>query len=562
MAAVKADLVIKNGKIATVDKNFTYVEAVATRGGWIIDRGTNAEMEAYIGPDTQVIDAGGRLVLPGANDSHMHAVHTGYTLSPTFLDFSGPEYDSMDKILSKLKKACDEAAPGQWVFGCGFVDSNIKELAAENRIMNRWDLDPVSPNVPVAMTDFSLHSMVCNSKALEVAGIDKNYPEIPASVGMIDRDENGEPVGRFHEWGAQNLLCEKCPILTDAELEDAIRRVQHALNEQGITSHTDILGEGGEHVFRGTWGTRPIHIYEKMAERGELTARVSIAYFSAIGGEESYDSIIRGTERVSANIPEFKDRNWVKGDAIKFFVDLGGPTWQRKGIRPEGSFVTAWGLDEDTLIEEVQRTIIELHRMGWQVCIHSCGGGSMDACIEGLAKANQLYPGKDLRHFLIHCDDTTKEAAAKMVKNGILAAIQPTAANIVFGWNTPVLTDKEEIFNYQAYTDLGACLTGGSDSTCFSMNWRQGMQFCMTRTTADGYCARPDLAMKREDAIRMYTTNGAYQEHMEHVRGSIEVNKVADFQILDTDIMTCPVTEIGSSKVVMTICGGKVVYQA
>ena len=200
--------------------------------------------------------------------------------------------------------------------------------------------------------------------------------------------------------------------------------------------------------------------------------------------------------------------------------------------------------------------------MGWQVCIHACGGGSMDACIEGFAQANQLYPGKDLRHCLIHCDDTTKECAAKMVKNGVLAAIQPTAANIVFGWNTPVLTDKEEIFDYQAYTDLGACLTGGSDSTCFSMNWRQGMQFCMTRTTADGYCARPDLAMKREDAIRMYTINGAYQEHMEHIRGSIEVNKVADFQILDKDVMTCPVTEIGSANVVMTICGGKVVYEA
>lgn len=557
---VKADLVLKNGKIATVDQNFNYVEAVAVRDGWIIDRGTDAEMEAYIGPDTKVIDAGGKLVLPGANDSHMHAVHTGYTLSPAFLDFSGPSYDCMEKILSKVKDACAKAGPGEWVFGCGFVDGNIKELAAEGRIMNRYDLDPVSPDTPVVLTDFSLHSMVCNSKALEVAGIDKHYPEIPASVGMIDRDESGEPVGRFHEWGAQNILCEKCPILSDTELEEAIRNVQRALNKEGVTSHTDILGEGGEHVFRGTWGTRPIEIYEKMAERGELTARVSVNVFSAIQGAESYDAIIRGTDRI--RLPEFKDRNWVKADAVKFFVDLGGPTWQRKGVRPEGSFVTAWGLEEEELIQEVQRTIIELHRMGWQVCIHSCGGGSMDACVEGFARANRLYPGKDLRHFLIHCDDTTKELAAKMVKNGVLAAIQPTAANIVFGWNTPVLTDKEEIFDYQAYTDMGAILTGGSDSTCFSMNWRQGMQFCLTRTTADGYCARPDLAMNREDAVRLYTINGAYQEHMEHLRGSIEVNKVADFQILDKDIMTCPATEIGSANVVMTICNGKVVYEA
>ncbi len=557
---VKADLVIKNGKIATVDKNFNYVEAVACRNGFIIDRGTTAEMEAHIGPDTKVIDAGGKLVLPAANDSHMHACHTGFTMSPSFLDFNGPAYNSLQVIQDKIRQAVAKAGPGEWVFGCGHVDANIKELAAEGRPLLKQDLDAVSTSVPIVLTDFSLHNMVANSKAMEIAGIDRNYPDIPHSIGTIERDADGELTGRFIEWGAQNLLMAHCPILTDAELEDCIRRVQRALNENGITSHEDILGEGGDHLFRGTWGSRVIDIYEKMAEKGELTARVSVNVFSAITGAANYDAIIRGTDRVK--LPEFKDRNWVKADAIKFFVDLGGPTWQRPGIRPEGSFASSWDGTEEEQIKEITRTIIELHRMGWQIAIHSCGGGSMDTCIDAIEQAQQLYPGKDLRHFLIHCDDTTKECCAKMVKNHIGAAIQPTAANIVFGWNTPVLTDKEAIFDYQAYTDLGANLTGGSDSTCFSMNWREGMQFCMTRTTFDGYCARPDLVMKREDAIRMYTINGAYQEHMEHARGSIEVNKVADFQILDKDVMTCPVNEIGQAKVVMTICGGKVVYEA
>lgn len=560
MAVVKADLVIKNGKIATVDKNFNYVEAVATRGGYIIDRGTNKEMEAYVGPDTKVIDAGGKLVLPGANDSHMHAAHTGFTMSPTFLDFNGPQHNSLKGIQEIISKAAAKAGPGEWVFGCGHVDANIAELAAEGRPMNRWDLDAATKDVPVVLTDFSLHNMVANSKALEIAGIDRNYPEIPHSLGTIERTPDGELNGRFIEWGAQNLLMKSCPILSDEELVDCIRRVQGALNKEGITSHTDILGEGGDYLFRGTWGSRVIDIYEKMAEKGELTARCSVNVFSPIMGQANYDATIRGTDRIK--LPVFKDRNWVKADAVKFFVDLGGPTWQRKEYRPEGSFASSWDGTEDEQIVQITRTIIELHRLGWQIAIHSCGGGSMDTCIEAFAQANQLYPGKDLRHFLIHCDDTTKECAAKMVKHGVLAAIQPTAANIVFGWNTPVLTDKEEIFDYQGYTDLGACLTGGSDSTCFSMNWRQGMQFCMTRTTAAGYCARPDMAMKREDAIRLYTINGAYQEHMEHIRGSIEVNKVADFQILDKDVMTCPVTEIGSANVVMTICDGKVVYSA
>ena len=557
---VKADLVIKNGKIATVDKNFNYVEAVACRNGFIIDRGTTAEMEAHIGPDTKIIDAGGKLVLPAANDSHMHACHTGFTMSPSFLDFNGPAYNSLQVIQDKIRQAVAKAGPGEWVFGCGHVDANIKELAAEGRPLLKQDLDAVSTSVPIVLTDFSLHNMVANSKAMEIAGIDRNYPDIPHSIGTIERDADGELTGRFIEWGAQNLLMAHCPILTDAELEDCIRRVQRALNENGITSHEDILGEGGDHLFRGTWGSRVIDIYEKMAEKGELTARVSVNVFSAITGAANYDAIIRGTDRVK--LPEFKDRNWVKADAIKFFVDLGGPTWQRPGIRPEGSFASSWDGTEEEQIKEITRTIIELHRMGRQIATHSCGGGSMDTCIDAIEQAQPLYPRKDLRHFLIHCDDTTKECCAKMVKNHIGAAIQPTAANIVFGWNTPVLTDKEAIFDYQAYTDLGANLTGGSDSTCFSMNWREGMQFCMTRTTFDGYCARPDLVMKREDAIRMYTINGAYQEHMEHARGSIEVNKVADFQILDKDVMTCPVNEIGQAKVVMTICGGKVVYEA
>jgi predicted amidohydrolase YtcJ len=555
-----ADLVIKNGKIATVDKNFSFVESVAVRDGFIIDRGTNEEMEAYTGPGTRVINAGGNMVLPGGSDAHIHAAHTGFTMTPNFMDFNSPSYTSMKNIRDKIAAACAKAGPGEWVFGCGFVDNNIKELAAEKRIMNRWDIDPVAPDVPVVLTDFSLHSMVCNSKALEIAGIDKSFPAIPASMGFILRNDEGEPIGRFIEWGAQNQLLKHCPILNDKELETCIRLVQGALNKEGITSHNDILGSGGEFLFRGTWGSRVIDIYEKMARRGELTARVDITVFSCIMGEACYDAIIRGTDHL--RLPEFHNRDWVKADAVKFFVDLGGPTWQRKEYRPPNSFITSWNGTEEEQIKEITRTIIELHRMGWQVGIHSCGGGSMDCCIDAFAEAAHLYPGKDLRHFLIHADDMTEASAAKMAKYGILAAPQPTAANIVFGWNLPVLTDKDQIFNYQAYADLGLVQCGSSDSTCFSMNWREGMQFCCTRTTKAGVSARTDLSMKREDAIRMYTINGAYMAHMDRRRGSIEVNKLGDFQILDKDILTCPADEIGLARVVTTICGGKIVYEA
>ncbi|WP_308615927.1 amidohydrolase [uncultured Enorma sp.] len=558
-AVVTADLVIVNGKIATVDKNFTYVEAVATRDGWIIDRGTTEEMKAYIGENTKVIDAGGKLVLPAANDSHCHAVHTGFTLMPGFLDFNGPQWTKLADVQAKIREAAEAAGPGEWVFGCGLVYDQIDVLHEEGRVLVKQDLDAATTDVPVIVTDFSLHCMIANSKALELAGIDDSYPEIPPSLGFIERDEEGHLNGRFVEWGAENILCEKLPILTDEEFMDCIRRVQAAFNKEGITSHEDILGEGGEYLFRGTWGTRPIEIYEQMAEKGELTARVSINIFSAIEGEETYSSIIRGTDRIK--LPEFKDRNWVKADAIKFFVDLGGPTWQRPGIRQTDP-VVSWKGTEEEYYEEIKRTIIELHRKGWQVCVHSCGGGSNDCCAEAMFEANQLYPGKDLRHFLIHVDDMTLDLAKKCGENGVLAAIQPSNGDIVFEGNCATLTDKDRCFNWQGCTDAGIIFTGGSDTTCFPINWRKGMQFAVTRKTSSGFTAHPELAMNREDAIRMYTINGAYQEHLENVRGSIEINKVADFQILDTDVMTCPAEEIGQSKVVMTICDGKVVYEA
>ena len=126
-----ADLVILNGTICTVDRLFSYCQAVAVRQGTIIDRGTTDQMKAYIGKDTKVIDAQGKLVLPGSNDSHMHACHTGFTMSPSFLDLNGPHYDSLKIIQDKVALAVSKAGPGEWVFGCGFVDSNIKELAAE-----------------------------------------------------------------------------------------------------------------------------------------------------------------------------------------------------------------------------------------------------------------------------------------------------------------------------------------------------------------------------------------------------------------------------------------------
>jgi predicted amidohydrolase YtcJ len=554
-------LVLRNGKVATVDKDFSFHEAVAVKDGWIVGVGTGEEMSGHIGPDTRIVDLGGKVLLPAANDAHLHATLTGYRLGKSFVNV-GLEtgIKTVKDLQSIVADAVSKAEPGQWVFGGGFLEFLLEECAAEDRGLNRWDLDPVSPDNPVILNDFGLHTMVANSKALELAGIDKDYRELAHEEGILERDEaTGEPNGRLFEWSSHDLVSRHCPVVSEEEIEQCILRVQRALNEQGAASHVDIVGLGVENTFMGVSRERAIHVYEKMFREGKLTARVSLAVNPCVGGIESYSSVMAAMDKM--DLPVFSDKNWVKADAIKLFGDQGA--WLRpREDRPDGEGRSIFpGETDEEQAEEITRTIIELHRRGWQVCIHAIGGKTIDVAVDAYAQAQEMYPREAPRHYIIHADDMTVENAKKMSKYRIGSSPQPIAANIVASMNAERMSAGEELFNWQAYMGEGACVAGGSDAPCFSFNWREGVQFAVTRVTAIGQPVRPDLAMKLEDAIRMYTIEGAKQEHMESVRGSIEVGKAADFQVLGRDIFECPKNEIGNIPVVMTICAGKIVYE-
>jgi predicted amidohydrolase YtcJ len=557
---VIAELVLINGKVAVLDKRNTFHQAVAVKDGWIIDVGSNDEISARIGPATKVIDLGGKVLLPAANDAHLHATLTGLMLESGFLNVGTPDIKSVRDLRERVASAVAGKKPGQWIYGSGFLEFLLEECAAEGRGLNRWDLDPVSPDNPVMLTDFGLHTLVVNSRALEIAGIDKNFRSLSPEEGILERDpKTGEPNGRLFEWSAHHLIGNHCPVVSEEELETLILRVQKALNEQGATSHNDIIGRGLERIFFGVSREKVLHVYEKLRREGKLTARVSIAINPCIEGIEDYEHTLRGIDEMS--LPVFEDRNWVKADAIKLFGDQG--IWLRpREDRPGGAGRSVFpGQSDDEQAGNISRTIIELHRRGWQVCIHAIGGKTIDTAVDAFAQAQEMYPRETPRHYIIHADDMTVENAKKMSRYNIGSSPQPIAANIVAGMNAPRLTAGEELFNWQAYIDEGVSVAGGSDSPCFSFNWREGVQFAVTRTTMAGQQIRPDLAMNLTDAIRMYTLFGAYQEHMENVRGAIEINKVADFQVLGRDIFTTPLNEIAKIPVVMTICAGKIVFE-
>lgn len=559
---VEADLILLNGKIATIDDQFSFTEAVAVVNGWIIDVGKTEEIKKYTGSRTRVIDLQGKVVLPGVHDAHMHGVHTGLALSTHFLDVSFPKVKSIADLQAMIHSAVSKTPAGTWIMGMGWNEMLIKECADEGRTPKKWDLDPVSPDHPVVINDYGAHRMVVNSKALEICGISSETPELRLEEGLIERiGDTKEPSGYLNEWGAQVLVWKHIPALTEEEIESCILRMNKELNKYGITSHVDILGIGGNQLLCGTWGEKSIAVYEKLFREGKLTARVSINLLAGLDGIQSYQTIIEGLRQTK--LPEFKDRNWVKAETVKIFGDGGGWLRADNKVVEDHSRSTFPGASAEEQEAEIIKTIIEVHRQGWQLGIHAIGGRTIDTIIKGYIQAFQHYPRENPRHFIIHGDDMTVENALEAGKFGIGMSVQSIAAYTIMDFMKMRFeqTRGEELFSWKEYQEKGVNIANGSDSNIFSLNWLQGVQFAVTRTTINGHSYRPDLASSLEDAIRMYTINGAKQEHLETVRGSIEIGKVADFQILDQDIFLVKPENIAETKVLVTIVNGEIVYE-
>lgn len=559
---IDADLVLLNGKIATVDDQFSFAEAVAVINGWIIDLGTTEEMTQYIGTHTKVIDLNGKLMLPGVHDAHMHGVHTGLALSTHFLDVSFPKVKNIADLQAVIETAVKRVPKGTWIMGMGWNEMLIEECAEEGRTPKKWDLDPVSPDHPVVINDYGAHRMVINSKALELCSISSETPELKPEEGLIERiGDTKEPSGYLNEWGAQVLVWRHAPLLTEDEIEACILRMNKELNKYGITSHVDILGIGGNQLLCGTWGEKSIAIYERLSREKKLTARVSVNLLAGLNGIQSYQAITEGLKQTK--LPEFEDRNWVKAETVKIFGDGGGWLRADNKIVEDHSRSTFPGTTDGEQEAEMIKTIIEVHRQGWQLGIHAIGGRTIDTIIKGYIQALQHYPRENPRHFIIHGDDMTLENASNAGKFGISMSVQSIAAYTIMDFmkNRFDQARGEELFSWREYQKKGVNIANGSDSNIFSLNWLQGVQFTVTRKTINGHSYRPDLVNTLEDAIRMYTINGAKQEHLESVRGSIEIGKVADFQILDQDIFLVKPENIAETKVLMTIVNGKIVYE-
>ncbi|AGL02309.1 amidohydrolase [Desulfoscipio gibsoniae] len=565
-----ADMLILNGKVLTVDKNFSIKEAIAVKNGMIIDVGTSDDVKRLAGSQTKVIDLMGKVILPGAHDAHLHAATYGMVLNPSFLNLSYPNIKSLEELKEKLAAKVKSTPPGTWIKGMGWNPAFLEEFGGDaTKLITRYDLDDVSPDHPVYLIHYSCHLLVANSKALELSGLNKDTPDMK---GMARDPQTGEPTGIFEETFGQYLLTKNAPLPSYEEIKENIKICQAKLNSDGYTSHTDAgLGVGGDYQMGGMWGSRCIDVYQQMSEAGELTCRASLGVFPFFEGVHSYENLLKGLEKTK--LPKNNDPNWVRF-WLKFWGDgmlENWTTWmwdeQVCGHHGRSSFP---GETDEEQYEDFLKTIKYLHKNGWQIGIHGMGDRIVDKTIDAYIAAMEEFPRNNPGHYIIHGELTTLEQAKRCAKYNIGLSVQPTIDALLyslyddlkFRWGGKGLTAKD-MSAYKTFMDLGINVAGGSDGPIFFPNWRQSVQDAVTRkSSVNGKAYSPENAITVEDGIRMYTINGAIQENMGHMRGSIEIGKLADFQVLGEDILAVNKEEIGQIPVVMTIVDGKIVYSA
>jgi predicted amidohydrolase YtcJ len=354
------------------------------------------------------------------------------------------------------------------------------------------------------------------------------------------------------------------PCLTREQKKNSLLTAMKELNSLGITSITEgALGPGGTGYQGGLWDAEYIDIYNDLYNKGRLTLRVSIMMLFTRYGAYSPEALYEGLPRLVKNSSFGSDR--VRMGGIKLFADgipLNKTAWMYDEYVGGGnSRIIFSGETDEARCQELIKIVAYSHKLGFRLGIHVTGDRAIDACIDSFIRAEQEEP-KGLRHYLIHGDFVSAEAARRMAEYNIGVSAQPALADIVMNF-LPHTVGTERAARYgclRTMLDAGVHVAGGSDAPVTYPDWKTAIQSIVLRD----YMLEDKSArhVTVEEAIRMYTVEGAWQDHMEDKKGSIEEGKLADFCVLDEDILTVEPHRIKDIRNLMTIVGGEIVYDA
>jgi predicted amidohydrolase YtcJ len=533
-----ADLVLKNGAVYTSDAARSWAEAVAIRGNKIIYVGPNSGVQPLITSATRVIDLQGKMLLPGFTDSHVHPVSSGMQLN----DCALTNISTVPGILEQVKQCHANGKGKKWIIGGGwelplFPNANpSKEL-----------LDQIVPENPVFLEAADGHSAWVNSKALALAGIDRNTKD-PAR-GRIERDENGEPTGTLRE-AAISFVARYIPAPTESDYVEGLRRALKLANSFGITSVQDASASIEE-----------LNAYKTLDQKGALTVRVVAA--------TKIDP-----DKAETQIPELIKRRALfntarlNATAAKIFAD--------GVIESHTAFLLEPYVDQpknrgpaNYRSEKLTKLITALDRAGFQVHVHAIGDGAVRMALDAFEEAQKSNGRGDLRHHIAHLELISPSDIPRFAKLGVIANFQPLwayADSYITDLTEPILGPERSrrLYPIGSVVRTGAVIVGGSDWSVTSLNPLEAIQIGVTRyglNDAKRVSWLPDERAGLASMIAAYTINGAYLAHREKQTGSIEVGKTADLVVLSDNLFTIPEYSIHKVKVLLTLLDGKEVFR-
>ena len=520
------DLVLSNGKIITVDERFSIAQAVAIKGDRIVAVGTNQDITRLAGPGTRRIDLRGRAVTPGLIDNHMHLLRAGTTWQyEVRLDGVETRKHALDLVRARAAAT----AQGEWIYTLG--GWAIEQFADDKKPFTREELDQAAPNNPVLL-QASYREAFLNSRALQLLGVN----EAAAQNAAIVKDAAGKPTGRVLEAGFRQLVA-KLPTASGADIEASTRLMMRDLNRMGLTA----FGSAGCEAD-------VLPTFRKLADQGQLNVRVGCITSPAGGG--NLDQLL----------PRIAQMKLFQGDAYidsifygeSVFGPLHDPMFIPKSD-PKPDQLATWR----RIATEIAKAHLPLH-------VHANLTNTLDAFLDQIEQINKEYPIRNLRWTLAHVNQLNASHLERMKALGMYAAVHPWAV-INGGINQEVFGDAAyDMAQLRTIQNSGIMWGFGSDGSRanqiqpFTTLW-----WAVTGKMVGGTRAlRETNTISREDALIAHTRRNAFFLFQEDNLGSIQPGKLADLAVLDRDYLTVPVDQIKDIKSVMTIVGGRVVYDA
>ena len=531
-----AHLIVTNAKVWTVDKSNPTAQAVAVLGDRIVAVGSNSDVDNWRGPKTRVIDAQGRLLLPGFNDSHVHFVSGGLALDAVQLN----DATSAEEFAHRIGERAKQTPKSQWIMGGDWDETKWIPVKLPTKEL----IDPVTPESKVFVSRYDGHMSLANSLALRLAGVTAKTADPPG--GVIVRDAQGNPTGALKD-AAMDLVNKVIPPLTHDQRMKAVKRALAHAASLGVTSVQNMNPEYED-----------IAVYSELVEKAELTARIYAAPL-----------ITQVDDQTKIGIRHAFGGPFLRIGAVKAFADgsLGSATayfFQPFDDLPDNHGILS---DEMHPVSLMRDRMMKADAAGLQLCTHAIGDQGISMTLDIYSEIAKAHGEADRRSRIEHAQHMAARDFERFAQLHVIASVQPYHAIDDGRWaERRIGHDRaSRTYAFRTFLNHGVRLALGTDWDVAPLNPMLTVYAAVTRATLDGKNPGgwfPEQKLTVEEAIEAYTMGSAYAEFQENDKGSITPGKLADMVLLSDDIFSIAPGKIRDLRILKTIVGGKIVWDA